>query len=95
LNFFSPFSIFEQLSLALKNRFNQKIFKQGAGSSPPATRLVRLWAYGVEDENTIFHIAWKIAISKWHEQALCPLNGLCLFGSKIRGYYCYKKGVYV
>jgi len=25
----------------------------------------------------------------------CPLNGLCLFGSKIRGYYYHKKGVCV
>jgi len=26
---------------------------------------------------------------------MCPLNGLCLFGSKISGYCYYKKGVYV
>ena len=36
-----------------------------------------------------------MAISKRHELALCPLNGLSLFGSRIRVYYYYKKGVYV
>ena len=77
------FSNFEQLALA------QKFF------SPPPHRLVRLWVYGIEDENIILHITWKTTISKRHKWALCPLNGLCLLGSKIRGYYYYKKRVYV
>jgi len=86
LKYFLSFRNFEQLALAQKTGFAEKFFKMGTGS--PAS-----YAYGpmvwTEDENTIFYIAWKMTISKQHEYALCPLNGLCLFGSKIRGYYCY------
>jgi len=49
---------FEPLALALKTEFALKIFKPGGGSSPPPP------AYGIEDENTMFCIAWKMTISK-------------------------------
>jgi len=76
LKYFFLFRNFEQLALVLKTEFALKFF-QSVGSTSP--RLVRLWAYGMGDENTIFYMAWKMAISR-REKALCPLNGLCLFG---------------
>ena len=50
-----------------ENRICPENFQAGGRQPPPATRLVRLWAYGIEDENTIFYIAWKMTISKRHE----------------------------
>jgi len=49
LQHFLSFRNFEQLALVLKTEFALKIFNRGC-------RLVRLWAYGIEDENTIFYI---------------------------------------
>jgi len=51
LKYFLSFRNFEQLVLALKTEF----------SSPPP---LASYAYVVEDENTIFYIAWKMTISK-------------------------------
>jgi len=45
LKYFLLFRNFEQLALTLKTEFALKIFKPGGGT---ATRLVRLWAYGIE-----------------------------------------------
>jgi len=52
LKCFLSFRNFEQLALALKTEFALKFFKPGAAD----TRLVRLWAYATEDENTIYYI---------------------------------------
>jgi len=110
LKYFLLFRNFEQLALVLKTELPWNFslywnifYHSGIFSNLrlpwkhrlPATHLVRLWAYGIEDENTIFCNAWKMTISKRRKYALCPLNGFSLFGSKIRGYYYYKKGTYV
>jgi len=50
-----------------ENRICPENFQAGRRQPPLATRLVRLWAYGISDENTIFYIAWKMTISKRHE----------------------------
>jgi len=64
--YFLSFRIFEKLALVLKTEFSLKFFKPGGSnaSPPPAS-----YAYGpmVEDENTIFYIAWKMTISKRFE----------------------------
>ena len=44
-----------------KTEFDLKIFKPGGGSTPAS------YAYGIEYENTIFYIAWKMTVSKRHE----------------------------
>ena len=43
-----------------ENRICSENFQAGERKPP---RLVRLWACGIEDENTIFYIAWKMTIS--------------------------------
>ena len=50
-----------------ENRICPEIFQAGGWQPPLVTRLVRLWACGVEDENTTFYNAWKMTISKRHE----------------------------
>jgi len=66
LKYFLSFRILEQLALVLKTRFCPENFQAG-GRQSPVPRLVRRWAYGVEDESTIFCIAWKMTISKRHK----------------------------
>jgi len=55
-----------------ENRICFEIFQAGGQQRPPPPA-----SYAYEP---ILYIAWKMTISKWHELALCPLNGLCLFG---------------
>jgi len=66
LKFFTGLKYF----LSLRNLSNLRLpwnFASRRGNSPPASRLVRLWTYGIKDENAIFYIAWKMTISKRHE----------------------------
>ena len=68
LNFLLDWNIFYHSGILSNLRLPWKhicpeIFQPG-GLQPPVTRVVRLWAYGIEDENTI---AWKMTISKRHE----------------------------
>ena len=64
LKYFLSFKNFEQFAHALKTEFALKFFKPRDGSipRPPAS-----YAYGIEDENTIFYIAWRMTISKRYE----------------------------
>ena len=62
-NSFYYSGILSNLRLSWKQNFPWNFSSRGAVDSL-ATRLVRLWAYDIEDENTIFYIVWKMTISK-------------------------------
>jgi len=51
LKYFLSFRNFEELALALKTEFALKVFR--------ATRLVRLWAYGIEVKTIYFILLGK------------------------------------